>query len=354
MTTLSDILHANVLIVDDQDVNILLLERILRGAGYDTITSTTDSREVSELHLKNRYDLILLDLQMPGMDGFQVMEGLKEIEPDGYLPVLVVTAQPAHKLRALEAGARDFVSKPFEVSEVLARVHNMLEVRLLHEELLSYNDVLEQQVQARTADLQASYLETVFTVSLAAENRDADTGTHLRRISYSCRELAKLLGVDSTGVDEIYFASPMHDIGKISIPDSVLLKPGVFTSEEWELMKTHTSSGARILANGRSPYLKMGAEIALNHHECWNGDGYPNGRHGEAIPLSARIVKICDIYDALRSKRPYKAAFDHSKTMEIMTHGDGCTHPVHFDPEIFSAFRHNQQMFADSFDAYSE
>src|SRR3990172_8662214 len=153
MVNSSAILNAGVLIVDDLEANILLLERMLRSAGYVSITSTMDPGEVCELHLKNRYDLILLDLQMPGMDGFQVMEGLKEIEPDGYLPVLVITAQPGHKLRALKAGAKDFISKPFELAEVLARVRNMLEVRLLHKEIHSYSDLLEQRVKERTARL---------------------------------------------------------------------------------------------------------------------------------------------------------------------------------------------------------
>jgi len=290
---------------------------------------------------------------MPGMDGFQVMEGLKEIEPDGYLPVLVITAQPGHKLRALQAGAKDFISKPFELAEVLARVHNMLEVRLLHKELHNYNDVLEQRVRERTADLQESHLETIFTMTRAAEHKDDDTGAHVQRISYYSRELARMLGMDEEFVDKIFFASPMHDIGKIGIPDHVLLKPVGFTPDEWEVMKGHASMGAKILGNSKSPYLKMGAEIALNHHERWDGGGYPNRKRGEAIPLTARIMNICDIYDALRSRRPYKPAFDHLKTVDIITRGDGRTQPEHFDPVIFAAFKQNHQSFRDIFEAYT-
>ena len=293
-----DILNGKILIVDDQEVNILLLERMLRGAGYVSITSTMNPGEVCALHLKNRYDLILLDLQMPGMDGFQVMEGLKEIEPDGYLPVLVITAQPGHKLRALQAGAKDFISKPFELAEVLARVHNMLEVRLLHKELHNYNDMLEQQVRERTADLQESYLETIFTMTRAAEHKDEDIGTHVQRISYYSRELARMLSLDEEFVDKIFFASPMHDIGKIGIPDHILLKPGGLTVDEWEVMKGHALMGSKILGNSKSPFLRMGAEIALNHHERWDGGGYPNGRRVEAIPLAARIMNICDPFEA--------------------------------------------------------
>jgi putative two-component system response regulator len=353
MISSSDILHGKVLIVDDLEVNVLLLERMLRGAGYESITSTMDPLEVCALHLKNRYDLILLDLQMPGMDGFQVMEALKETEPDGYLPVLVITAQPDHKLRALKAGAKDFIGKPFDLAEVLIRVFNMIEVRLLQKELHNYNDVLEQRVRERTADLEESYLETIFTMTRAAEYKDEDTGAHVKRISYYSRELARMLGLDEEFVDKIFFASPMHDIGKIGIHDHVLLKPGGFTPEEWEVMKGHTSMGAKILGSGKSPYLKMGAEIALNHHERWDGGGYPNGKRDEAIPLAARIMNICDIYDALRSKRPYKPAFDHLKTVDIITRGDGRTQPEHFDPVIFAAFKQNHQSFRDIFETHA-
>ena len=353
MISSSDILHGKILIVDDLEVNVLLLGRMLCSAGYDSITSTMNPTEVCELHLKSRYDLILLDLQMPRMDGFQVMEGLKEIESDGYLPVLVITAQPDHKLRALQAGAKDFIAKPFELAEVLARVHNMLEIRLLHKELHNFNDVLEQRVRERTSDLQENYLETIFTMTRAAEHKDEDTGAHVQRISYYSRELARTLGLDEEFVDKIFIASPMHDIGKIGIPDHVLLKPGDLTPEEWEIMKDHVLMGAKILGDSKSPYLKMGAEIALNHHERWDGGGYPNGKRGEAIPLAARIMNICDIYDALRSKRPYKPAFDHLKAVDIITRGDGRTQPEHFDPAILAAFKQHHTLFRDIFEAYT-
>tara|TARA_R110002074_G_scaffold228259_2_gene399807 strand:- start:2300 stop:3385 length:1086 start_codon:yes stop_codon:yes gene_type:complete len=343
-----------ILIVDDLEKNIKLLEKILRSAGYVYIESTMNPLEACELHSKNHFDLVLLDLNMPEMDGFAVMEGLKEIEADNYLPVLVITAQPDHKIRALSAGAKDFISKPFEIPEVLARVHNLLEVRLLHKKMHGYNDTLEQRVQERTAELQENYLETIFTMTRAAEYKDEDTGDHVQRISYYSRDLARLLGHNETFVDEIFFASPMHDIGKIGIPDNILLKPGGFEADEWEIMKSHATIGAKILGNSKSPYLKMGAEIALNHHERWDGGGYPNGKQGESIPLAARIMNICDIYDALRSKRPYKPAFDHQKAVEIITCGDGRTEPEHFDPVILAAFKQNSESFRDVFDKHSE
>jgi putative two-component system response regulator len=289
---------------------------------------------------------------MPVLDGFQVMEGLKAIEPDGYLPVLVITAQPGHKLRALQAGAKDFISKPFDLAEVLARVHNMLEVRLLHKELHQYNDALERRAR-ETAALQESYQEAIFTMMRAAEHKDENTGHHVKRISTYSRELARILGKDDEFVDRIFLASPMHDIGKSGIPDHILLKTDRLTPEEWAIMKGHTSVGAEILASGNSPCLKMGAEIALNHHERWNGGGYPNGKQGEAIPLTARIMTLCDVYDALRSTRPYKPAHDHLKAVDIIVHGDYRTRPEHFDPDILAAFELNHPLFRDIFDTHT-
>jgi len=353
MVSHADILQGKILIVDDQEVNVILLERMLRSAGYVAATSTMDPGEVCGLHRKNRYDLILLDLQMPGLDGFQVLAGLREIDPEGYLPVLVITAQPGHKLRALQAGAKDFISKPFDLAEVLARVRNMLEVRLLHRELHKVNAVLEQRVRERTADLEASYLETIFALTRAAEHKDVETGTHVQRISYYSREFARMLGLDEEFVGRIFFASPMHDIGKIGIPDHILLKAGEFTPEEWRTMQGHTAIGARILGSSKSPLLLMGAEIALDHHEHWDGSGYPNGKRGEAIPLAARIVNICDIYDAMRSQRPYKPPFDHQQAVDIISRGDGRSRTEHFDPLILATFRKNQPMFRDVFAAYT-
>jgi putative two-component system response regulator len=349
----SDIIRGRILIVDDREENVFLLKRMLLDAGYTCVASTTDPHEVCELHLKNRYDLILLDLQMPGMDGFQVMEGLREIEPDGYLPILVIAAQPGDRLRAIQAGAKDFVGKPFEPAEVLARIYNMLEVHLLYKEVRSHSDMLEQRVQERTAELQESYLETIFAMTRAAEYKDINIRSHVQRISYLSREFSRMLGLDEEFIDRIFFASPMHDVGKIGIPDHILLKPSALTPGEWEVMKGHASMGSKIFGNSKSPYLKMGSDIALNHHECWEGGGYPNGKRGYAIPLAARIVFLCDIYDALRSRRPYKPPYDHLQTVDIMAHGDGRTKPKYFDPAMLAAFEDNHQSFRDIFEAHS-
>ena len=353
MISAADIHNAKILVVDDLEANVLLLERTLRGAGYTSVASTKDPHRVCELYKENSYDLILLDLQMPGMDGFQVMEGLKEIETGGYLPVLVITAQPDHKQRALQAGGKDFVSKPFEVVEVLARVHNMLEVRLLHKELHRHNELLEKRVRERTADLLENYQETIFALVRAAEYKDKDTGVHVQRVGFYCAALAEKLGQNQHFRDTIFFASPMHDVGKIGIPDHILLKPGSLTPGEWDVLKGHPLLGARILGSSKSPYLKMGAEIALGHHERWSGGGYPDGLEGESIPFSARIMKICDIYDALRSERPYKSDLDHSHAVDIITHGDGRVQPEHFDPVVLEAFKQCHESFREIFETYT-
>ena len=350
MVTLSDIQRANILIVDDQQANVVLLTHILVASGYSGVSSTTDPRAVADLHRNHDFDVILLDLNMPGMDGFQVIEALREIEADTYLPVLVLTAQPDHKLRALQAGAKDFITKPFDNLEVLTRIRNMLEVRLLHKELRTHNEVLEQRVRERTATLHESYLETILTMTRAAEYKDEDTGAHIKRISYFCRNFAGWLGMDERFKDEIFHASPMHDIGKLAIPDRILLKPGALTPDEWTVMKTHVTVGASILSGTQSPYLKMGAEIALNHHERWDGGGYPRGLDGESIPLSARIMNLCDIYDALRSRRPYKPAFDHARAVEILVRGDSRTKPEHFDPELLNVFAERNESFREIFE----
>jgi len=346
--------QSRILVVDDESGIRRLLGMELRAAGYSDVTLCGDSRKVVELYKEHRYELILLDLSMPNMDGYQVMSALKEVETDGYLPVLVITAEPKEKMKALRAGAKDFVTKPFERAELLTRVKNLLEVRMLYRALRDYSGDLEHKVLERTARLTGSYHETLRTMTRAAEYRDDNTGAHVRRISFYSRELSERLGLDGEFCDRIFHASPMHDIGKIGIPDSILLKKGALTPRQWDVMRTHAMIGARMLMDGESPYLQMGAQIAAAHHERWDGSGYPNCLKGDEIPLAARIMAICDVYDALRSARPYKPALEHDHAVQIVVKGDRRTQPRHFDPAVLDGFRRSAGAYRDIYAANAD
>ena len=345
---------ATILVVDDEIQNRKLLEALLRPEGYLTL-SAANGEEALALIAGQAPDLILLDVMMPGMDGYQVASTLKADPATANIPIIMVTALDDAKARlaGLNAGAEDFLTKPVDRAELWLRVRNLLRLKALSDLLQDHSLLLEQQVSERTADLKQSYIETILTMTRAAEYKDKDTGAHVQRISYYCRDLARMLDLDEAFVDEIFLASPMHDVGKIGIPDHILLKSGGFLPDEWEIMKTHAEIGAKILGNSKSPHLMMGAMIALNHHERWDGGGYPNGKRGEDIPLAARIMNICDIYDALRSKRPYKPALDHLKAVDIITRGDGRIQPEHFDPAILAVFEKNHEAFREIFEIYS-
>ena len=258
------------------------------------------------------------------------------------------------RLRGLEAGAEEFVTKPVDRNELRIRVRNLLRLKEFSDFLADHNRILDAQVKERTRQLLSGYRETIVTMTRAASYKDEETGAHVARISFYTVELAQALGLDAEFCDTIHYASPMHDVGKIAIPDSILLKPGGFEPHEWEIMKTHAALGGKLLRGTDSPYLVMGVEIADGHHERWDGGGYPLGLAGEAIPLSARIMNICDQYDALRSRRPYKEAFPHDKALEIITVGDGRTLPAHFDPDVLDAFKGCVGRFREIFEAHRD
>ena len=328
--------QAHILIVDDQRPNVRLLERILEQAGYAAAQGTTDPRQVAELFDEFQPDLVLLDLHMPYMDGFGVMEALSTRIPAGsYFPILVVTADitPEAKRRALSAGARDFLSKPFDSTEVLLRIKNLLETRFLHLQLQNQNQALEAKVRERTRELEQTQLEILQRLAQAAEYRDDDTGQHTQRVGRLAARLAQDLGLPEDYIRLIRLAAPLHDLGKIGIPDHILLKPGRFSPSEYEHMKTHAAIGARILSGGRYPLLRMAEEIAYAHHERWDGSGYPLGLVGEAIPLTGRIVAVADTFDALTHERPYKHAWPVTEALDEIVRQSG----EKFDPLIVAA-----------------
>lgn len=346
---------ARILVVDDEERNRRLLVAMLEADGY-TATEAADGAQALDLARQSPPDIVLLDIMMPGMDGYEVARALKLDAATKAIPVVMVTALDDHdsRLRGLEAGAEEFVTKPVNRNELRIRVRNLLRLKEFSDFLADHNRILEAQVQERTRQLSSSYRETIVTMTRAASYKDEETGAHVARISFYTVELAQALGLDSDFCDTIHYASPMHDVGKIAIPDAILGKPGTFEPQEWAIMKTHAALGGKLLRGTDSPYLVMGAEIADGHHERWDGGGYPLGLAGEAIPFSARIMNICDQYDALRSKRPYKPAFTHEKALEIITVGDGRTMPSHFDPAVLAAFKGCVGRFRNIFEAHQD
>ena len=344
-----------VLIVDDDEGIRALLQRQMELDGY-RVASAADGASAILSADEAAPDIVLLDAMMPGIDGFRVAETFKASEHTRTIPIIMVTALNDQKsrLRALEAGAQEFVTKPIDRSEVSLRVRNMLMLREYSNFLADQNRVLGQIVEERSRQVLASYRETIETLSRAATYKDEVTGTHVRRISHYAQELALAIGMNAAFCETIHYASQMHDIGKIAIPDAILLKAGPLTHDEWEVMKTHTTLGARLLGRGDSPYLQMGAEIALHHHERWDGAGYPAGLKGQRIPISARIMNICDQYDALRSQRPYKKPLSHDTAVEVITAGDGRTMPSHFDPDILHAFAGCAETFRAIFESVAD
>lgn len=334
---ITELFDMKIFIIDDEPVNVLLLQRLLEGHGYLNVHGTTDPRAGLAMLQQESYDLVLLDLRMPHMDGFQLLAAMDVMEPSCQAPVLVLTAQTdmPTRIRALEMGARDFLNKPIDRLEVLSRIRNLLEVRLMHTRLQEQNALLEGKVRERTHELAASRLEVVRRLGRAAEYRDNETGLHIIRMSKMSAALAHRAGLPSDECELILNASPMHDIGKIGIPDAILLKPGRLTADEWEIMRTHTTIGAEILSGHDSTLMNMARAIALHHHEKWDGSGYPCGLADEDIPLPARIIAIADVFDALTSERPYKKAWPVSQALDEIDHLAG----RHFDPELVYLFK---------------
>ena len=328
--------EARVLIVDDEPANIEFLKRVLEPEGYRGLLTTTDPTEVLDLCREEGPDLVLLDLLMPEVDGFEILAGLQEqAEGDGFLPVLVLTSDHTHgtKRRALAGGAKDFLTKPLSPAEVRLRVRNLLETRFLHLELRDQNRILEERVQARTEDLERARFETLERLARAAEYRDDETGEHTRRVGRLAARVAQALGWDDHSCEMIFRVAPLHDVGKIGIPDAILLNPGRLAPAEFEVMQTHTTIGAELLGHSEFPLMHMAEEIALTHHERWDGKGYPRGLSGVSIPRPGRVVSVADTFDALTTARPYKEAWSVERTLHEIRSERG----RQFDPDVVDA-----------------
>lgn len=349
-----------ILIVDDEPGVRTVLTALCAQIGYLTVEAKNGA-EAIDLARSSSPDLILMDAKMPEVDGFAATERLKADALTSRIPVLILTglATREDRLKGIAAGASDFLSKPVDSEELMLRVRNNLQIKQFNDFLTRHAEILEAQVTERTrrlseavrnlelaqATIEKVHRDTIYRLAALAEFRDEDTGLHIQRIGHFARELASVLGLESSFQDCIFHAAMMHDIGKVAVPDSVLLKRGKLTDEEWVLMRHHTSSGSRILEGSLSPYLQMGAVIAQHHHERWDGTGYPSGVKGEEIPLPARITAIADTYDALRSARPYKPAFGHEESCRIIIEGDGRTSPLHFAPDVLDTFARIESRF---------
>jgi putative two-component system response regulator len=325
-----------ILIVDDEPPNVRLLERLMQKAGTYHVQGVTDPREVLDLLIAARPDLIMLDLHMPHLSGFQVLE---QLEPfllrEDCLPVVVLTADITQeaKRRALACGAMDFLTKPFDAEEVVLRAKNLLHMRFLHKLVKEHNVRLEEKVRERTRALEEAQQEILERLALAAEFRDDDTGQHTKRVGEMSAYIARALGMPEAQVQMLRLAAPLHDLGKIGVKDAILGKPGKLTDEEFEAMKAHCKIGASILSGGCSPLLRMAEEIALTHHERWAGGGYPGRLSGESIPLCGRIVAVADVFDALTHARPYKRAWSVAEAVREIRSQRG----VQFDPAVVDA-----------------
>lgn len=327
---------ARIMVVDDEPSNLRLVERLLNRAGYTDLLCLSDPLAAERSYWQFRPDVLLLDLHMPGLDGFELLATLRAKTDFDLVPVLVLTGDPTTESiqQALSSGAKDFVAKPFEAAELVLRVENLLDTRFAQLALRDQNDALEKRVYERTIELANAELITLQLLARAAEFRDDDTGRHTQRVGELSATLAQTLGRPAAEVDLIRSAAPLHDIGKIGVPDQILLKPGPLTTEERAIMQRHALIGSEILSAADFPILRAARGIAMSHHERWDGTGYPHGLHGEETSQFARIVAVADVFDALRHDRPYRDGMALPAVVTKIRTQSG----LHFDPAIVDAF----------------
>lgn len=343
---------SRLLIIDDEPINVRVLREYLRLAGFTNVEVCCDSRNAMELFTKYQPDLVLLDAMMPQISGLEILHEIRSGTERALTPVVMVTADtsPSMRLQALERGATDFLQKPVDPAELITRVRNVLIVKEYHDEVAVRAENLDRMIRERTAELEASRLQIIQCLARAAEFRDNETGQHVVRVGRYARLLAEELGLAPNVVELISLAAPLHDIGKIGLPDSILHKPGKLDAHEIEQMRKHCEYGQRMLdptisgihrpteadvkAGGQYSLIEMVRIVTISHHERWDGTGYPLGLRGLDIPLPGRIVAVADVFDALSQARAYKPAFSLDRCLEIMLESRG----THFDPRVLDAF----------------
>ncbi|TAN51343.1 MAG: response regulator [Methylococcaceae bacterium] len=328
--------QARILAIDDEPDNLLLIRQALRKLGFAHCVAMSDPVQAVACFHAEDFDMVLLDYNMPVMSGLAVLSMISPKAHREQIPIVMVTAQGDRdtRLLTLNAGAKDFLAKPIDTAELMVRVHNLLETRGLHLALRRQNQQLEDKVAQRTEELHSTRLEIIRRLARAAEFRDSDTGVHVQRMSLYAQAIGRRLGLAECELDLLLNACPMHDLGKIGISDTILLKPGKLTPEEFAVMQQHTLIGASILQGHDAELLRAAHDIALYHHERWNGAGYPHGLAGEAIPLPARIATVADVFDALTMKRPYKQPWSTEDARREIARLSG----THFDPAVVAAF----------------
>jgi len=332
--------QVSILVVDDLPIVRLSLQRILTKAGYRVVDAEDVPHALAVLD-SDRIDLILCDIQMPGASGLDLVKAIQDRIPDTSVVMVSSLEDAETAIECLQQGAFGFVLKPFQPREILVQVNGALRRRMLE---IAYRDreaQLAQKVREQTVEIRNSREEIALRLIAASEHRDNETGMHVRRIGLYAAEMTRLMGWDQAGIDTIQAAAPMHDIGKIGVPDAILQKPSTLTEEEWVVMKRHTTMGATILKGSTVPFIQMGARIAIGHHEKWDGSGYPKGLKGEAIPLEARITALVDVYDAVTNRRHYKEPWPEDQVVALIQKGSG----VHFDPQLVSLFLEHLDRF---------
>jgi putative two-component system response regulator len=344
---------AYVLIVDDDPYVLESLSELLIESTYNVLSCASAEDAITQL-LNNNISLVLTDINMPGMSGIKLLDKIHSIYPK--MPVILMTgyAELNNAIEAVKKGAFDFITKPYNADYLIHTIGKAVRyIELLNVEA-DYKQRLEETVKKQTQQIFNLSREVIKRLTSVAEFRDTDTRAHISRIGLYASEIAESLKMSIEFMDSITYGCTLHDIGKIGIPDNVLLKPGPLTAEEFEVMKSHTTIGHNILAGSSHPVLEMASSIALNHHERWDGTGYPRQLKGDDIPVDGRISIVCDQYDALMSPRPYKPSLGHEETVRVITEGDGRTMPGHFDPEILDIFKKIEPVFKQIFDSHQD